>query len=92
MNTVCPQCKSDKVVTGDYTYNLPYVSAWAARLMFRPRGLRLLARVLGSLPFVKDPILACLDCGLVWSHVEPRELRQLVITWKKAKLQEQTGS
>ena len=73
----CPECGRPEIVDG-------HVSS--EELRFLPKGLRWFS-------FYQPPVLkrgqllsACLSCGLVWSHLNPTELRAVVDAKGSAKL------
>jgi uncharacterized Zn finger protein len=73
----CPECGCAEIVDGVVS---------SEQLRFVPRGLRWFS-------FYQPPLLAgaqflsaCLSCGLVWSHLNPTELRAIVDAKGSAKL------
>jgi hypothetical protein len=73
----CPKCRGSALVTGKAVRNFRG-SNYADH--FEPDGLR--SRWFRLLRTVETPLLggfqACLECGVVWSHVSPEALRAII--------------
>ena len=67
----CPRCKDDRTVTG-WLYPRDMVSAFVPSKL-RWWSFRLRAGVQVTLPYN-----ACPQCGLVWSTLQPEELRSML--------------
>jgi hypothetical protein len=72
----CPRCGKDANVIGDMLTTGSYQE-------FLPQGIRWLEhfrRRLFHTTIVRfrGPYRACLDCGLVWSNLDPGELRKVI--------------
>ncbi len=67
MNTTCPSCKCNNTVKGDFNRE-PY--------LFFPKGLRFFT--FSRFVELQERFYACLECGLVWSHVDGDELKNLI--------------
>lgn len=91
MANTCPQCKSDKVVTGSYKQAVGYRYDYGGGLIFRPHKQRILMRMLSPNLHVSDPIYACVECGLVWSRVDPARLKEAIAIAGKAELKQPLG-
>ncbi|MDA3800385.1 MAG: hypothetical protein PF692_15075 [Kiritimatiellae bacterium] len=73
--TTCPGCKSDRVVRGRYFNPKAIHSSQAQAPRFKPDGLKHFTLFDPSLAIRgKEKFLACLDCGFLWSHVDPKKL------------------
>lgn len=70
----CPKCGSSNVTLGRL---LP---VWKGRsVMFKPNDTHFfILRFLGGVVLSSHRSFACLDCGLVWDHLQPDELREFV--------------
>ena len=64
----CPNCNSKMVVAG----RLDLESRW-----FEPSGMRSF-RFWGRGVSCPEPFRACLACGLVWTHLQPEDLRAFI--------------
>ncbi len=73
MSSKCPNCQSVRVVEGKH-FN--WIAGGSVQY-FKPEGLRALASH-NHIPIKKGSFLACVDCGLLWSEVDPRKLRSLL--------------
>ena len=68
--TGCPQCGSERLVLGATTTDTP---------AFRPQGLRFFCVTVSDLkPKQGKKVVACLDCGLLWSALDPDRLVSLM--------------
>ncbi len=69
----CPKCDAKAVVAGNFP-----LRGWR-RVPFEPTGMRFFGfRLSGRAPSCAEPFRACLLCGLVWTYLEPEELRTFV--------------
>ena len=66
----CPKCNSKAVVLGRFD-----VRGWSQR--FEPIGMRIF-RFWGQGVSCPEPFRACLACGLVWTHLQPEDLRAFI--------------
>ena len=66
----CPKCNSKAVVPGRFE-----VRGWVQR--FEPSGMRIF-RFWGQGVACPEPFRACLACGLVWTHLQPEDLRAFI--------------
>jgi hypothetical protein len=89
MGEVCPQCKGRRFVTGDVHGLLP-MNALVPWVGFRPHGLRWLS-IVGRDLSLDDRFRACLDCGLVWSHVRAQQLTRIILERGRPQLKQQLG-
>lgn len=70
----CPKCGSPNVSRGEL---LP--GGRGGMVIFRPEGKRLFPLSLwGGVVLSSDSSSACLDCGLVWGHLRPGELKEFI--------------
>jgi hypothetical protein len=69
----CPKCNSKAVVAG----RLPEVRGWGNK-SFEPTGLRLFRFRWKRGVSCPEPFRACLRCGLVWTYLQPEDLRTLI--------------
>jgi hypothetical protein len=73
----CPRCGKHPTVAG-------YIPTWRGDPEFVPDGIRWLEhfsrRLFQENPVVKllGPARACLDCGLVWTDLDPGKLRRII--------------
>ena len=74
MTSICPQCQSPKVVQGK-RFNL--LGGGSSFQYFKPKELRLLANA-NHIAIKRGGFLACTDCGLLWSELNPAALRKLL--------------
>jgi hypothetical protein len=72
----CPQCKNEKIVTG-WLYPRDIESA------FVPYNLRWWSFRLKAGVRVELPYNACFNCGLVWSTLQPDELKTMLDRYGK---------
>jgi hypothetical protein len=77
--TTCPGCKGDRVVRGRY-FNPKAVQKQQARApRFKPDGLKKFTLFDPSVAIRgREKFHACLDCGFLWSRVEPRKLTKSI--------------
>lgn len=69
----CPRCSSNDVATG------VIMSGRHPAYYFLPNGLRWWSfRAWLGVRFYPSTSNACLSCGLVWSHVSPKELSAFI--------------
>ena len=72
MNERCPKCDAATVVAGRMTRDQ------FATSRFTPAGMRFFTfRSWWHAPSCGD-CRACLTCGLAWTHLRPKELRQFI--------------
>ena len=76
MKITCPSCKCDNTVEGDCTFRGP-ASA------FTPDGLKFFT--LDTMVALSEKFHACLECGHVWSSINPEELKNLIKGSAKSK-------
>ena len=70
----CPKCGSSNVRRGKL---LP--GGRGIAVIFRPEGARMFnLSFWGGVVLSSDDSCACLDCGLVWSQVQPGELKEFI--------------
>lgn len=69
----CPRCRSSRLIQGRGIYD----SESDISGFFVPR-LKWWKLIPSSEVSFKSPLCACADCGLVWTDIEPNELRSLV--------------
>ncbi len=70
----CPNCGSQKLSRGDF-----WSGEHGSSVVFRPEGERFFTLSLsGGVDLSSDGNFACLDCGLVWSHLRPGELKEWI--------------
>lgn len=70
----CPECGSDKLFPGRH-FNL--VSGMGSQY-FRPRGLKLLTAGAAHVPITDKTFIACAECGLLWTRIDPEKLQRVV--------------
>src|SRR5262249_17366851 len=69
----CPKCDAKTVVTGWF----PEMRGW--RKWFEPAGMRFFYfRLWGRGVPCPEPFRACLTCGLVWTYLQPEDLRTFI--------------
>lgn len=73
MNT-CPQCDSEMVFLGQY---LGCFSGMPPHY-FRPKGLKALVIGSADVPLKGRFLTACAECGLVWTQVDTKKLKQVL--------------
>jgi hypothetical protein len=70
----CPACGSVNVHLGKLV-----ARGESASVVFVPEGKRFLTlSLMGGVGLSADSSLACMDCGLVWSHLPPAKLKEFV--------------
>jgi hypothetical protein len=70
----CPACGSPNVRRGKWA-----ASGESTSVVFRPEGRRFFTWSLsGGVNLTSDSGSACLDCGLVWSHLQPAKLKEFI--------------
>ena len=74
----CPNCNSEAVVAG----RLPEITGWGYK-SFEPTGMRFF-RLWWRGVSCPEPFRACLACGLVWTHLQPEDLRTFIDKHGKA--------
>jgi hypothetical protein len=74
MPHICPKCQGSRVVEGKHFNWI----AGGSPQYFQPKELRLFCSGSAHLRIKKSGFLACADCGLLWSEVEPSELQSLL--------------
>jgi hypothetical protein len=76
MKPQCPGCGSSAVAAG------AFAPTRNGRRLFAPNGLRAFATFfswpLTNFVPLESGALACLDCGLAWTRLDPRQLRRLI--------------
>lgn len=74
MSSTCPRCQSAKVVEGKHFNWI----AGGSLQCFQPMELRLLC---GSshIRIREGGFLACAECGLLWSELDAKKLRALLL-------------
>lgn len=82
----CPRCGSGRIASGELRSD-------GRAPQFRPHGLRVpLFTLIDSTPGRIDfdhRVRACLDCGLLWTTVEPEELRDTLRRYAVRPLKEE---
>jgi len=72
----CPKCGSRNVRRGRLLS-----SGRGMSVIFKPAGTRILPLSLwGGVVLPSDSTSGCLDCGLVWVHLPPGELKEFIAT------------
>jgi hypothetical protein len=74
----CPKCNSNAVVAG----RLPEIRGWGYK-SFEPIGMRFF-RFWQRGVSCPEPFRACLACGLVWTRLQPEDLRAFIDKHGKA--------
>jgi hypothetical protein len=70
----CPKCDAKAVVAGRF----PDLRG-RGRQWFEPAGMRFFYfRLWGPGVDCPEPFRACLRCGLVWTHLQPEDLRTFI--------------
>jgi hypothetical protein len=69
----CPKCNSKAVVPG----RLPQMTGWGYK-SFEPIGVRPFRFRWKRGVSCPEPFRACLRCGLVWTHLQPEDLRTFI--------------
>ncbi len=70
----CPKCGSSNVTPGRL---LPVGRGYS--VMFEPEGTRFFSSFFsGGVDLTSDRSSACLECGLVWDHLRPDELKEFI--------------
>lgn len=90
MQESCPRCGGNRVVPGKTMNGLGYWRGLGGTL-FRPFGLQRLMFLFNPTIAVRDPIQACLDCGLMWGDLSARQLRQTIIGMGSHELKRHLG-
>ncbi len=70
----CPKCDAKSVVAGRFSEMRGWRHQWFEPTGMRFFNFRLWVRGL-SCP---EPFRACLTCGLVWTHLQPEDLRTFI--------------
>ena len=65
----CPKCDAKAVVAGHFCRAHPW---------FEPTGMRFFEFRWEQGVYCPKPIQACLKCGLVWTHLQPEDLRTFI--------------
>ena len=69
----CPKCDAKAVVAGRFEMQR------ARGRWFEPTGMRFFDfRLWGWGVSCPEPFRACLTCGLVWTHLQPEDLRTFI--------------
>ena len=69
----CPKCNSKAVVAG----RLPEIGGWGDK-SFEPTGMRFFRFRWKQGVSCPEPFRACLRCGLVWTYLQPEDLRTFI--------------
>jgi len=69
----CPKCNSKAVVAGCF----PARRRWGYK-SFEPTGMRFFQLRWEPGVSCPEPFRACLRCGLVWTHLQPQDLRTFI--------------
>ncbi len=70
----CPKCGSWNVRRGEF-----WQPGHSGSALFRPEGTGMFTlSLLGGVLLSSDGSFACLDCGLVWGHLRPGELKEFI--------------
>ena len=70
----CPKCNAKAVVAGRF----PQITGWGYK-SFEPTGMRFFYfRLWERGVSCPEPFRACLTCGLVWTYLQPEELRAFI--------------
>lgn len=82
----CPRCASERIVPGGIFGAMSGVRPF----YFRPKGLKLVT--LGRADAKVDgDFIACADCGMLWSGVEPKQVQEIVRDSGTTKLRARLG-
>ncbi len=73
MSSTCPRCQSARIVEGKH-FN--WIAGGTAQY-FQPKELRFLCSS-SHIRIRKPGFLACTDCGLLWSEVDFKKLKELM--------------
>ena len=77
--TSCPRCKSDRIVIGRYFNPKPIRQQQAHAPRFKPDGLKKHTLFDPSVAIRGgEKFHACLDCGFLWSRVDPKRLTKSI--------------
>ena len=69
----CPKCNSKAVVAGRF----PAMTGWGNQ-SFEPTGTRFYFHLWKQGVSCPEPFRACLPCGLVWTYLQPEDLRTFI--------------
>ena len=73
--TLCPRCTSDRLVHGRYFNPHAVMGQQTGAPRFRPDGLKKFMLLDPSVAIRgRETFAACLDCGLLWSHIDREKL------------------
>lgn len=76
---ICPYCENDRVVPGRYFNPKAFIELQARSPRFIPDGLKKFTLFDPGIAIIGgEEFLACLDCGLLWSHVDHKKLTHSV--------------
>ena len=76
----CPKCNAKAVVAGRFSE----MTGWGTK-SFEPTGMRFFYfRLWGRGVSCPEPLRACLTCGLVWTYLQPEDLRTFIDKHGKA--------
>jgi hypothetical protein len=78
--TKCLNCGGTDIVKGKISRT---GDEFFSDIIFKPEGLRFLATTLTHGTKFNLESLACLGCGLVWTHTDPKALREFVTKYCK---------
>ena len=71
----CPKCNVKAVVAGRFRE----MRGWRGNNWFEPTGMRFFNfRLWGWGVSCPEPFRACLRCGLVWTYLQPEDLRRFI--------------
>ena len=71
----CPQCGSEKVFEGRH-FN---VLSGIPPQYFRPKDLKILTTGSADVRIKQTTYTACAECGLLWTQIDPRRLREVLV-------------
>jgi hypothetical protein len=78
MKRECPECHAKHLLAGGLQVQGPR-GGWSEEPVFRPDNLRWLSFTpYGPGPKLDPGATVCCNCGLVWAHVNPKQLQEFV--------------
>jgi len=77
--TACPGCKNERIARGRYFNPKAITKQQAHPPRFKPDGLKKFTLFDPSVAIRGgEKFLACLDCGFLWSRVDPKKLTKSI--------------
>ena len=79
-SNTCPSCKNERIVQGRYFDIRTLTQRQSLPPRFRPDGMKKFTLFDPSVAIRGgEAFAACLDCGFLWSRVDPKKLTKSVL-------------